>query len=185
MELRLRNVIDFNEPAKRFRFLLKSAVWLAVVMFVLGWVWQSFGVVFNLTKSMPKGLYAYGPVKSIKRGQTVLVRMRSNSQAMQLNDKRGYALAGARWVKAVVGMPGDCVNTQGLATSVCHRGHCLTFTCRTHDRYGRALSCHRFNHLIIPKNHYFLAGTNSPKSFDSRYFGLAHRDEIVNTAWRI
>lgn len=185
MALVLRNSIDCSEPLKRARLLLKVVIWLAIVIFAVGIFWHNFGVVLNITDSMPKGIYVYAPVSTIKRGQTVLVEMRHDSQAMQINRKRGYAIEGTRWVKAVIGVPGDSVNTQGLVTSVCHKGHCHAFRCLKHDRYDRPLSCHHYHHLIIPKDQYFLAGTNSPKSFDSRYFGLGRRSEIVNTAWRL
>ena len=44
------------------------------------------------------------------------------------------------------------------------------------DSRGRNLSQFSFNGQV-PKNHFFMVGTH-PRSFDSKYFGFIHADEI-------
>ena len=48
------------------------------------------------------------------------------------------------------------------------------------DSKGRSLPVFDFSGLI-PENNYFMVGTN-PRSFDSRYFGFIHADEILYKA---
>jgi type IV secretory pathway protease TraF len=48
------------------------------------------------------------------------------------------------------------------------------------DIKGRSLPVFDFTG-VVPDNSYFMVGTN-PRSFDSRYFGFIHADEILYKA---
>jgi signal peptidase I len=50
----------------------------------------------------------------------------------------------------------------------------------TRDSKGRDLLQFTFNGEV-PENNYFMVGSN-PRSFDSKYFGFIHADEIIHKA---
>ncbi len=88
---------------------------------------------------------------------------------------------GTQMVKILVGLPGDrieitpertMVNDVEVATGL----HLAERLVHAPDAFVRA--------FFVPEEHYFGVG-KSDSSFDSRYFGLIKREQILGKAWRL
>ena len=89
---------------------------------------------------------------------------------------RDYADVGNRWMKRIVGVPGDhivikedevYINGQSVG-----RGFGI-------DRYGQRIDLAPLPE-IIPEGEYYVALPH-PRSFDSRYYGLIRKADILGT----
>ena len=106
-----------------------------------------------------------------------------------------------RYVKRVIGLPGDVIELKGNRLFV--NGRALEYEPRGTEG-GRVLvgedmgghphpvvltpglpSRADFGPVKVPENQFFLMGDNRDQSFDSRYFGFIDRDRIVGRATTI
>jgi len=92
--------------------------------------------------------------------------------------RKGLDQDNDRLVKKVGCGPGDMLSVDSKRTFYCGRKE-LGAALQT-DSKGRSLPVFDFTGLV-PVNSYFMVGTN-PRSFDSRYFGFIHADEILYKA---
>ena len=83
-----------------------------------------------------------------------------------------------RLVKRVSCIPGDTLSVNAERMFFCNQ-RALGEALET-DSKGRPLPTFHFSGQVPEKN-YFLMGTN-PRSFDSRYFGFVHADNILYKA---
>jgi signal peptidase I len=106
-----------------------------------------------------------------------------------------------RYVKRVIGRPGDAIELRGNRLIV--NGHAVEYEPRgsedgriliDEDLDGRThavmltpglASQSDFGPVTVPEGQFFLMGDNRDQSFDSRYFGFIDRDRIVGRATRI
>jgi conjugative transfer signal peptidase TraF len=119
---------------------------------------------WNLSPSMPRGLYVLERGKVPERCSIVLVPVPDSVRPMAL--ERRYLPAGAKLLKVVVALPGDavCVRDGSLIVNGDVLGPVLS-----RDSRGRPLAPARFcGHLATGAA--FVA-TSASLSFDSRYFG--------------
>ena len=94
---------------------------------------------------------------------------------------------GQKFVKLVVGLPGDLVEIDAACRGVVAgpEGDVLSFSLEgpVLDLLGK--ECRDFAASYeIPPGHYFVMGT-LPDSYDSRYWGLVAADQVIGRAWRI
>jgi signal peptidase I len=106
-----------------------------------------------------------------------------------------------RYVKRVIGRPGDVIELRGNRLIV--NGHAIEYETRSTEE-GRVLvdedldgrthavalmpgtvSLSDYGPITVPEGQYFLMGDNRDQSRDSRYFGFIERDRIVGRATRI
>ena len=92
--------------------------------------------------------------------------------------QKGLDQQNDRLVKKVGCCPGDMLSVDSKRTFFCCRKE-LGTALQT-DSKGRSLPVFDFTG-VVPENSYFMVGTN-PRSFDSRYFGFIHADEILYKA---
>lgn len=140
------------------------ALLLAAVLFtVVGSVVAS-SLVWNLSASLPRGLYRRDRGAPLRRG--VVVSFRPPPHAAALIAERAYLPADASLLKVVVALPGDRACIEGDSFTVNGEGFGPVVL---HDSIGRALAPFRFCDVVPPENAF--VATRSRLSFDSRYFG--------------
>jgi conjugative transfer signal peptidase TraF len=145
------------------RRLLAATFFLSVFVIVPAAIAGSF-FTWNLSPSMPRGLYLLERGKAPERGSAVILPVPDSVHAIVL--ARGYLPGRASLLKVVVALPGDvaCVRVDSLVINGRIHGPVLP-----HDSVGRPLLPARFCGELSPGTAF--VGTPAPFSFDSRYFG--------------
>jgi conjugative transfer signal peptidase TraF len=119
---------------------------------------------WNLTPSLPRGLYLLDRTATAERG--AVVALRPPALAAELIALRDYLPVGASLLKIVVALPGDrvCVDERSFTANGWWIG-----AVASQDSAGRPLVPFLFCG-VVPDGRAFVA-TTSRLSFDSRYFG--------------
>jgi conjugative transfer signal peptidase TraF len=119
---------------------------------------------WNISPSVPRGLYILEPRPARQRGD--LVSFRPPPGAAAIIYSRHYLPRGAGLIKRIVGLPGDlvCVRPEGFFVNGARFGDVAQL-----DSRGRSLTPYRFCGAV-PAGQAFVA-TRAPLSYDSRYFG--------------
>ncbi|SPH23890.1 hypothetical protein DEA8626_02967 [Defluviimonas aquaemixtae] len=130
-------------------------------------------VLWNVSASVPVGLYRLHPVERLAIGDLVAV-----APLPALSDflaSRGYLPRGVPLLKHVVALEGALVCRSGDRITVDDRP---LGDAHAQDRVGRALpiwqGCHR-----LGAGEVFLMNPEAPDSLDGRYFGLLPRTSIT------
>lgn len=131
-------------------------------------------VIINETNSMQKGLYVRkGDAVDPKHGDIIAVPMGQSAQHY-LREKLGYP-AQILLIKRVAALPGETVcRAEGMVVLPDR-----TVSFHTHDSKGNVLPFWEGCYTLSP-DEVFLLGDH-PSSFDSRYFGPVHIDDLVGT----
>ncbi|OAI47777.1 hypothetical protein AYO45_05600 [Gammaproteobacteria bacterium SCGC AG-212-F23] len=152
-----------------------------ILIIMLGCIFLAkiWGVIINITPSMREGIYirTYG---EIKRGDIVAACLKDPYKTIglkQLYIEKGSKCSGADpIVKKIIAIPGDNVRLTDKYIQV--NNTILSFPTVTKDSVGRGLNSYpRGNYLHVKG--YWLIGTNSPNSWDSRYWGSVEREQIL------
>lgn len=145
------------------------------------WLYQS-GLFVNISGSMPRGLY-FKAAGEIHRGDIVAFCPREETQKLGLSRK--YLIHGIRckWseplMKKVIAVPGDIVILSANSLSV--NGKKTNYDALSKDSHGRILKAYPAG-IYKHTSGYWVKGTDSPKSWDSRYFGPVPPKNIL---WKI
>ena len=137
--------------------------------------------VWNASASAPVGLYAVGDAAPAARGDMVIARVPDEFRMMAA--RRRYLPANVPLVKRVAAEPGDEVCAIGERVTVNGR---LIVRRLDRDGAGRPMPWWSGCALLAP-GQFFLLMTDSPASFDGRYFGVSGAGDIVGRAqllWR-
>jgi conjugative transfer signal peptidase TraF len=132
-------------------------------------------LVWNVSASMPTGLYAVAPGVALARGDTVLARLPPPVRALAA--RRRYLPADVPILKRVSGIPGDRICAQGDVIMV---GGKIAAIRHAADGAGRALPWWRGCIRIGTGALFLLAAP--PDSFDGRYFGASRTPDIIGRA---
>lgn len=73
-------------------------------------------------------------------------------------------------IKRIVGMPGDTIKYENNKLYINSK--------EAIDIYNHGITSN-FTEVYIPNNYYFVLGDNREHSFDSRDFGIIHKDDIL------
>jgi conjugative transfer signal peptidase TraF len=143
---------------------------LIAVPAVAGWQPR---LIWNVSASVPIGLYVTAPADRIALGDLVLVRPPETLAAFLA--ERGYVARGVPLLKHVAALPPQVVCVAGHTitvdgATVAHR--------RTADRLGRPLPTWHGCQALKP-GEVFLLNATEPDSLDGRYFGPLQRTSIV------
>lgn len=133
-------------------------------------------LIWNLTGSVPTGLYLVRPGAPMREG--VLAAVKPPEPLATWLAQRDHLGRGVPLIKRVVALPGarvcrfgDRVIIQGTVRA----------RARTHDRHGRALpmwsGC-----MIVKHGQLFLLNAGHPDSLDGRYFGPLPRSAVLGRA---
>lgn len=132
--------------------------------------------IWNASTSVPIGLYAVRPVRTLSITELVVVQ--PPADLAQFLAKRRYLPAGVPMLKRVLALPGQTVCRNAGTITV--DGIAMGET-RERDSHGRPLpvwqGCER-----ISDGQVFLMNWQSEDSLDSRYFGPLSRTTIVGRA---
>lgn len=133
-------------------------------------------LVWNASASAPIGLYAVSPGAALQRGDMVIAW--PPAQARQLAARRHYLPSNVPLVKRVVGMAGDRICAVDRVVTLNGRPVAIR---RAADAEGRDLSawqgCIRLGSGMV-----FLLMTDTPNSFDGRYFGPTLAQDVIGKA---
>lgn len=133
-------------------------------------------LVWNLTPSVPTGLYYIGHREDLRIGDHVAIAPRDHLRRFLAG--RGYLPKGALLIKPVAALPGDVVCRRSAQVAI--NGKPVA-RARSADRNDRPLpnwqGCRRLGNGEL-----FLLSTRSPASLDGRYFGPTPRSQILGRA---
>lgn len=133
-------------------------------------------LVWNVTPSVPTGLYYIGPREGPRIGDHVAIAPRGHLRKILAG--RGYLPKGALLIKPVAALPGDVVCRRSAQVAI--NGKPVA-RARSADRNGRPLpswqGCRKLGNGEI-----FLLSTRSPASLDGRYFGPTPRSQVLGRA---
>jgi len=132
------------------------------------------GLLWNSSHSVPVGLYWLTP-RQPKFAELAVILLPDPFRSF--GDTRGYLPAGMLLIKPTVARVGDVVCRIGPLVTV--QGRSLAYA-RPTDRLGRPLPHWRGCSRLAAGNLFVLSA--HPDSFDSRYFGLVERRNVVGTA---
>ena len=130
-------------------------------------------VLWNVSASVPVGLYRLHPVERLAIGD--LVAVQPPPALSDYLDERGYLPRNIPLLKHVVALEGALVCRSSNRITVDHR---RLGQAQAQDRYGRDLpvwrGCHR-----LGAGEVFLMNPDAPDSLDGRYFGPLPRTAIT------
>jgi conjugative transfer signal peptidase TraF len=133
-------------------------------------------LVWNASASAPIGLYAVSPGALLKRGDMVIAW--SPAEARQLAASRHYLPSNVPLVKRIAGIAGDTICAVDRVVAVNGRPVAKR---RVADAAGRPLpawqGCIRLGPGMV-----FLVMTETPDSFDGRYFGPTLAQDVIGKA---
>lgn len=133
-------------------------------------------LVWNVTASVPTGLYSIGDAAGLRVGERVAL-----DPPPRLRDylaQRGYLAAGVPLLKEVAALPGDTVCRGGLAITINGKP---AGSAQTRDRIGRVLPAWHGCRTIADRE-IFVMNPRAPDSFDGRYFGPLARERVIGRA---
>lgn len=143
------------------------------------------GVRFNLTPSMPQGIYVMeSAAERPERGDLVTFCLESNNPFTELARERGYAGSGScplglkPFLKVLAGLPGDTV--EASPDGIILGGSWLAGTARPeYDSQGRPVPPSLLQDGPIPDGQALVISQRHGGSFDSRHFGLVPLDSLT------
>jgi conjugative transfer signal peptidase TraF len=133
-------------------------------------------LVWNASASAPIGLYAVSPGAALQRGDMVIAW--PPAQARQLAARRHYLPSNVPLVKRVVGMAGDRICAVDRVVTLNGRPVAIR---RAADAEGRDLPTWQ-GCIRLGPGMQFLLMTETPHSFDGRYFGATLAQDVIGKA---
>lgn len=142
-------------------------------------VTRFFGITINITDSMEKGIYIEQK-KTISAGDIVSVCLSNSDKKFGLD--RRYLDAGESCngtlpvIKKIIAVPGDTVTLQNDFIRVNH----IQYAYQTHHQDSQLRLLNAYPRGIYTNTTgYWLIGTNSQNSWDSRYWGPVKKEQIL------
>lgn len=170
-----------NCLSKKNHFFVTGALVVSTIMFVL--LANCLPVRINLSASMPQGIYLLTAVSTVNVGDFVMVCL--DPVLAQLALQRGYLHAGncanstQPLLKQVAAKSNDKVEL--LANAVIINGKILPHSVTSSmDSSNRLLPAISRGTYILNAHQLWLYGTESAKSWDSRYFGAVDISYVVS-----
>lgn len=147
---------------------------IVVLAALLVGTWLPERIIVSTSPSLKHRIFFLTRVNSkIKLGDYLVFRHKDSDFV-----QKGLDPANDRMIKKVGCRPGDILSTDVERNYFC--GQKLLGVALQTDRKGRSLPLFQFSGPV-PEDSYFMVGTN-PRSFDSKYFGFVHADDILYKA---
>lgn len=156
------------------------AVLPAVIFFLLGAAAGAAGYRFNITNSLPIGIWRI--TDAIGRGVYVTACVPPSAPMMEVAIAKGYLPDGdckggyAPVLKRVVAVEGDTVTLTPSAVLV--NGQPIPNTETLAYRFIDPLPAIARGTYAVAPGEFWLIANENPRSFDSRYFGALQRSDI-------
>lgn len=171
-------MVKSNVPNK-YPFVILTISLIAFILYLLA----KDRIIINVSPSIPLGVYSLKPINTkTNLRQNDLVAFCLNIPYREFGLSRGYLLVGSRCsgtaplLKSIIAVPGDNVTLTNNEIIVNNKVY--GYPTHLYDSKHRPLqSWPRGNY----KNSqgFWMIGTNSVKSWDSRYFGPIDRKQII------
>jgi signal peptidase I, bacterial type/conjugative transfer signal peptidase TraF len=162
-----------------FKFQLYYPFYLLAIVLSLFLLQQRYPICINVTPSMPMGIYVREDGE-VHRGDTVAFCLAEPDKTIGIN--RGYVAKGHicqgtdPLIKQVIAIPGDTVQLTDQSIRV--NGVIYGYHTFYADSRHRPLAVYpRGNYA--PSHGYWLVGTHSAQSWDSRYYGAISRSQML------
>jgi conjugative transfer signal peptidase TraF len=154
--------------------ILMTFAGVALVLSTMGEATPAY--IWNVSKSVPVGLYQLQPASRL--AVTELVAVRPPEPLATFLDLNGYLPIGIPMLKRVLALPGQAVCRKGLTISVdgIDMGDALS-----RDSRGRPLPAWQGCHSVEP-DELFLMNWQSEDSLDGRYFGFVPSSSVIGKA---
>lgn len=165
-----------NKNTTRFPSLnnQEKAVAVVVLAALLVGSWLPERISISTSPSLQHRVFFLSKTKrNIKTGDYLVFRHEDTSFT-----QKGLKPTNQQMIKQVGCSPGKSLTQNGDKKYFCNQKYLGTALAT--DSTGRRLSTFQFTGPI-PENNYFMVGSN-PRSFDSKYFGFIHAEEILYTA---
>ncbi|MFL0670682.1 MAG: S26 family signal peptidase [Erythrobacter sp.] len=132
--------------------------------------------VWNVTASVPTGLYAIRGKASLHVGERVAIE--PPPELRRLLAQRRYLPTGVPLLKRIAAVRGQRVCRDALSITIDGQ---YVGAARPRDRLGRALptwaGCH-----VLRTGELFVMNPAAPDSFDGRYFGVLRQTHVIGRA---
>jgi conjugative transfer signal peptidase TraF len=132
--------------------------------------------IYNPSASAPRGWYRVSPAVGLKVDDYVLVNLPLS--ARRLAAERGYLPETVPLLKRIGALSDQFVCVRGRSLWIDGE---LAAIALIHDRGGRELIEWHDCRVLAP-DEILLLSRNNPASFDSRYFGPIHRNQVIGKA---
>jgi len=147
---------------------------VALVMSTMGEATPAY--IWNVSKSVPIGLYQLQPAGRLAVSE--LVAVRTPEPLATFLDLNGYLPIGVPMLKRVLALPGQTVCRKGPTISVdaIEMGEALS-----RDSRGRPMPVWQ-GCRVVGADELFLMNWQSEESLDGRYFGLVPHSSVIGKA---
>lgn len=151
-----------------------------VYLFVAIAMAQGYRVTYQISPSMPEGWYFVAPKSIYTVGDDILFKPTDHWQKYIFD--RGWAPSDKTLLlKNISAENGDsvCIKNGYLYINHQKRGKIYRY-----DSQGRVMPSYTICRLLN-ENEYFVLGVSADNSFDSRYYGIIYRDQILGKATKL
>lgn len=174
-------IFDNYSKADYRHWFLSVSMMLMLVFPVI----KTVGLRFNLTPSMPRGIYVMQPAaEKPERGDMVSFCLEPNNPFTEVAKERDYIGSGTcpsglkPFLKTLAGLPGDKVEMS--PDGIILNGSYLAGTSRpNYDSQGRLVPPSLLVDGLIPDGQALVISQQHSGSFDSRHFGLVPYESLT------
>lgn len=158
----------------------KGVIKLLIIVFVLVYIVKSYvydNYCINVTSSVPKGIYKLSDAKYLYRGDLVYIEIPDNAKDTIWG--REYLPKHIKYlIKYIKGVPGDLIEVKN---DFLYINQLRVGKIRKIDSEGLILNTNLVKYHRLSKDEYILLGSDD-NSYDSRYFGVITKKEILKKA---
>lgn len=166
----------------------KTAAYIMMIgtAVVVGVRAMPYGLIYNMTDSIPLGLYWISYGSTPKVGDIAVVARPPAERYSDPTTRKHLEKSPYRLIKRVGALPGDAIKLDGPMVLRCKQGDkgcSLLGVLLEEDSVGAPLTAWPFDGEPLPAGAYYLGDPQMhPKSFDSRYLGPIESRYIEGTA---
>jgi len=171
-----------NSPTlkERINNVARGLLPYAIIAFLLGLAFEQtpYRITYNITLSVPKGFYLYEKGNRNITSHDDYVIFQYIGIPPYVGKNKYVDLHWTHFIKQPLGMPGDRIITKDYVNYRIEGDKLIEL-----NKAKKELPVvQNFDGSPLPKNKYFM-GSHSDIGFDSRYFGLVDRNQIIGKAW--